>query len=45
VLSLGVDVARWYSDRARQTPTALGKEYGGLVLRMLGVTPETPVTD
>jgi AcrR family transcriptional regulator len=37
VLSLGVDVARWYTERARQTPTALGKEYGELVLRMLGV--------
>ncbi|GAA3532949.1 TetR/AcrR family transcriptional regulator [Amycolatopsis ultiminotia] len=36
VLSLGIDVARWYSDRARLTPTALGKEYGELVLRMLG---------
>ncbi|WP_410669408.1 TetR/AcrR family transcriptional regulator [Amycolatopsis sp. cmx-4-68] len=46
VLSLGVDVARWYTDRARQTPAALGKEYGGLVLRMLGApAPETPVTD
>jgi len=40
VLSLGVDVARWYSERARQTPAALGKEYGGLVLRMLGVPAE-----
>ncbi|HWD03152.1 MAG TPA: TetR/AcrR family transcriptional regulator [Amycolatopsis sp.] len=39
VLSLGVDVARWYSDRARQTPAALGKEYGELVLRMLGARP------
>jgi AcrR family transcriptional regulator len=37
VLSLGVDVARWYTERSRQTPTALGKEYGELVLRMLGV--------
>ncbi|MFC4002233.1 TetR/AcrR family transcriptional regulator [Prauserella oleivorans] len=36
VLSLGVDVARWYSDRARQTPEALGREYGELALRMLG---------
>ncbi|WP_370938673.1 TetR/AcrR family transcriptional regulator [Amycolatopsis sp. cg13] len=36
VLSLGVDVARWYSERTRQTPTELGKEYGELVLRMLG---------
>ncbi|WP_409181730.1 TetR/AcrR family transcriptional regulator [Amycolatopsis sp. VS8301801F10] len=36
VLSLGVDVARWYSERTRQTPAELGKEYGELVLRMLG---------
>ncbi|WP_020658223.1 TetR/AcrR family transcriptional regulator [Amycolatopsis benzoatilytica] len=36
VLSLGVDVARWYSERSRQTPAELGKEYGELVLRMLG---------
>jgi AcrR family transcriptional regulator len=36
VLSLGVDVARWYTDRNRQTPAALGEEYGELVLRMLG---------
>ncbi|MFD8499880.1 TetR/AcrR family transcriptional regulator [Amycolatopsis sp. NPDC059657] len=36
VLSLGVDVARWYTDRTRQTPAALGREYGELVLRMLG---------
>ncbi|MBB4684519.1 TetR/AcrR family transcriptional regulator [Amycolatopsis jiangsuensis] len=36
VLSLGVDVARWYSERTRQAPDELGKEYGELVLRMLG---------
>lgn len=36
VLSLGVDVARWYSDRMGKTPKALGREYGELVLRMLG---------
>ncbi|TNC22981.1 TetR/AcrR family transcriptional regulator [Amycolatopsis alkalitolerans] len=36
VLSLGVDVARWYSDRIGKTPKALGREYGELVLRMLG---------
>ncbi|WP_410662563.1 TetR/AcrR family transcriptional regulator [Amycolatopsis sp. lyj-84] len=36
VLSLGVDVSRWYSDRARQTPKKLGQEYSELVLRMLG---------
>ncbi|MTD53445.1 TetR/AcrR family transcriptional regulator [Amycolatopsis pithecellobii] len=36
VLSLGVDVARWYSDRIGKTPKALGREYGELTLRMLG---------
>ncbi|WP_033292703.1 TetR/AcrR family transcriptional regulator [Amycolatopsis jejuensis] len=36
VLSLGVDVARWYSERTKQTPQELGKEYSELVLRMLG---------
>ncbi|MDT8913897.1 TetR/AcrR family transcriptional regulator [Amycolatopsis sp. PS_44_ISF1] len=40
VLSLGVDVARWYSDRIRQTPEALGREYGELVVRMLGARTE-----
>ncbi|GAA1975662.1 TetR/AcrR family transcriptional regulator [Amycolatopsis minnesotensis] len=38
VLSLGVDVARWYSERNRQSPDALGDEYGELVLRMLGAS-------
>jgi AcrR family transcriptional regulator len=36
VLSLGIDVARWYNERARKTPRALGREYATLVLRMLG---------
>ncbi|MCU1683606.1 MAG: TetR family transcriptional regulator [Amycolatopsis sp.] len=36
VLSLGVDVARWYNERSRQTPVELGREYGELVLSMLG---------
>ncbi|MEY7971438.1 TetR/AcrR family transcriptional regulator [Saccharomonospora xinjiangensis] len=39
VLSLGVDVARWYSDRSRMSPTTLGREYGELALRMLGADP------
>lgn len=39
VLSLGVDVARWYNERSRQTPAELGHEYGELVLRMLGARP------
>jgi AcrR family transcriptional regulator len=36
VLSLGIDVARWYSDRTTSTPTELGEQYAALVLRMLG---------
>lgn len=36
VLSLGVDVARWYSDRASNTPVELGEHYAQLILRMLG---------
>ncbi|EID52463.1 TetR/AcrR family transcriptional regulator [Saccharomonospora xinjiangensis] len=42
VLSLGVDVARWYTDRSRMSPTALGREYGDLALRMLGADPARP---
>jgi AcrR family transcriptional regulator len=38
VLSLGVDVARWYSERMGKTPKALGRDYAELVLRMLGAT-------
>jgi AcrR family transcriptional regulator len=36
VLSLGIDVARWYGERARISPVALSREYSELVLRMLG---------
>ena len=39
VLSLGVDVARWYSERTGKTPKALGREYADLTLRMLGAQP------
>ncbi|KRV50322.1 TetR family transcriptional regulator [Wenjunlia vitaminophila] len=39
VLSLGIDVARWYSERGPRTPADLGQEYADLVLRMLGVRP------
>ncbi|TCP50101.1 TetR family transcriptional regulator [Tamaricihabitans halophyticus] len=35
VLSLGVDVARWYSEKHPKTPEQLGDEYAELVLRML----------
>ncbi|MPZ83228.1 MAG: TetR family transcriptional regulator [Actinophytocola sp.] len=39
VLSLGVDVARWYSPTAKPSPTVLGRQYAELVLRMLGHQP------
>lgn len=36
VLSLGVDVVRWYDERMRTSPRTLGRQYADLVLRMLG---------
>lgn len=42
ILSLGIDVARWYTERSRKSPEALGKEYGELALRMLGATSDQP---
>jgi AcrR family transcriptional regulator len=35
VLSLGIDVARWYTDTGKPSPTTLGRQYADLVLRML----------
>jgi AcrR family transcriptional regulator len=40
VLSLGIDVARWYRDTARTTPAELGAQYTDLILRMLGVASD-----
>jgi AcrR family transcriptional regulator len=37
VLSLGVDVARWYTDVSKPDPDELGRQYAELVVRMLGV--------
>lgn len=39
VLSLGVDVARWYSPGNRDTPESLGQLYADLALRMVGARP------
>jgi AcrR family transcriptional regulator len=36
VLSLGIDVARWYSPTSKPAPEVLGKQYAELVLSMLG---------
>lgn len=38
ILSLGIDVARWFSDDGGWTPSALAEHYRVLVLRMVGVT-------
>jgi AcrR family transcriptional regulator len=35
VLSLGIDVARWYGEGRSASPTELGEQYAGLILRML----------
>ena len=36
VLSLGIDVARWFDPAGRDTPEGLGELYAGLALRMVG---------
>jgi AcrR family transcriptional regulator len=36
VLSLGIDVARWYTPVSKPTPAMLGRQYADLVLSMLG---------
>jgi AcrR family transcriptional regulator len=36
VLSLGIDVARWYGAAARTSPAELAAQYSALILRMLG---------
>jgi AcrR family transcriptional regulator len=38
VLSLGIDVARWYRDEGRWTPDEVADHYRVLALRMVGVT-------
>ncbi|MDJ0463394.1 TetR/AcrR family transcriptional regulator [Streptomyces sp. H27-C3] len=36
VLSLCIDVARWFNTQGRRTPDEVGALYAGLVLRMVG---------
>jgi AcrR family transcriptional regulator len=38
VLSLGIDVARWYTDDGPLSPATLGEHYAALILKMLGAT-------
>lgn len=37
ILSLGIDVARWYRDEGRWTPDEIAAHYRVLALRMVGV--------
>lgn len=39
VLSLCIDVARWYNPGGRRTPDEIGALYADLVLRMVGAAP------
>lgn len=39
ILSLGVDVARWYEPSGPESPARLGRVYADLALRMLGAEP------
>ena len=39
VLSLGVDVARWYTETSKPDPVELGRQYARLVLGMLRADP------
>jgi hypothetical protein len=36
LMSLCIDVARWYSPGVRRTPTGIGRTYASLGLRLLG---------
>jgi AcrR family transcriptional regulator len=38
LLSLGIDVARWYRDEGTWTPAQIADHYGELALRMVGGT-------
>ena len=42
LLSLGIDVARWYRDEGRWTPDQVAAHYRLLALRMLGVADARP---
>lgn len=36
LLSLGVDIARWYRDSGEWTPEDVGRHYAGLAMRIVG---------
>lgn len=40
MLSLCIDVARWFNAQGSRTPEEVGTLYADLVLRMVGATPK-----
>lgn len=36
LLSLGIDIARWYNDRGRWSPEAIADQYAAMALRIVG---------
>lgn len=42
VVSLCIDVARWFTSDGKRTPDEIGDLYAGLVLRMVGCTGHRP---
>lgn len=45
VMSLCIDVARWFSPRGARTPDEIGALYADLVLRMVGAAAAGPTPD
>lgn len=45
ILSLAVDVARWYDPAGTETPARLGRIYADLALRMLGADNQSGTRD
>lgn len=41
VLSLGIDIARWFRDEGRWSPAEVGEHYAQLALRLVGAKPAT----
>jgi AcrR family transcriptional regulator len=41
VLSLGIDIARWYRDEGTWTPEDIGDHYAELALRIVGANPRS----
>ncbi len=40
LLSLGIDIARWYEDEGGWSPEELGDAYADIALRIVGAAPE-----